>query len=303
MDNRSKYHDGELAAQENAGFRSDATRLEAIIGDAIPRGAKGFLGSLNLLIVGASDAAGDMWASAIYGQPGFLTVPDGNTLLVAARPAAHDPLAKALSAPNHVGTLAIDFPTRRRFRINGRSTSTPDGLRISVDQAYGNCPQYIQQRTPIANTGREQAALLATSTTMTQDQQISIAESDTFFVASASADGDADVSHRGGNPGFIRVLGPNRLQWPDYPGNRMLMTLGNFTQNPAAGLLFIDWQNGYFLHLTGTAETNWDEATSARLPGAERSVVFTVNRTVQVSHGEAPVWSPPSFSRFNPPIF
>ncbi|MET8537442.1 pyridoxamine 5'-phosphate oxidase family protein [Streptomyces sp. NPDC005065] len=295
----TSYHNGELAAQERAGFRFEASRIEPIISGAIPRGADRFLASQKLLIIGASDVAGDMWASVLYGRPGFVTVPDPRTLLVAAEPVTPDPLAGALRQPSRVGTLAIDFPTRRRFRINGRSTPTSGGLQISVDQAYGNCPQYIQQRIPGEISSAQQPVSLSSGTSLTPREQISIAEADTFFVASASTAGDADVSHRGGNPGFVKILGPNRLKWPDYSGNKMLMTLGNFSQNPAAGLLFIDWTNGNSLHLTGGVEIEWEQ--SAKMPGAERSVIFTVKRTVQVSHDEAPDWSRPHFSRFNPP--
>ncbi|MFG3024938.1 pyridoxamine 5'-phosphate oxidase family protein [Streptomyces sp. NPDC048254] len=177
-------------------------------------------------------------------------------MLIGARLLDVDPLAVVLAAPALVGTLAIDLKNRRRLRINGRTVPAAGGFRLSVDQAYGNCPKYIQEQRRMIDTA------------------------DTFFIASASTAGDADASHRGGNPGFVSSLSPQRVQWPDYEGNTMLMTLGNLTVNPAAGLLFIDWKVGRTLHLTGTAVIDWSADTAAEFPGAERTVEFQVAKVV-----------------------
>ena len=78
-----------------------------------------------------------------------------------------------------------------------------------------------------------------------------IESSDTCFVASAHPDGPADVSHRGGKAGFIRVS-KNTLTVPDYPGNSMFNTLGNMALNPRAGMLFLDFQQNRQLQITGS---------------------------------------------------
>jgi predicted pyridoxine 5'-phosphate oxidase superfamily flavin-nucleotide-binding protein len=138
---------------------------------------------------------------------------------------------------------------------------------------------------------------------LTAEQRRVIDTADTFFVASTSTAGDADASHRGGNPGFVRSLSADRIQWPDYEGNTMLMTLGNLTVNPAAGLVFIDWQRGATVQLTGTATVNWSAHAAARFPGAERTVEFRVTKVIQIDHAEdALSWSAPQYSRFNPPV-
>lgn len=78
--------------------------------------------------------------------PGVLDVIAASTLHVRTAPAADDPL-HGLPPGQQVGLLAIDFATRRRFRVNGTlATADEDGLMLQVDQAYGNCPQYIQRR-------------------------------------------------------------------------------------------------------------------------------------------------------------
>ncbi|MET7434747.1 pyridoxamine 5'-phosphate oxidase family protein [Streptomyces flaveolus] len=298
----ASYHEGELAAQSRAGFRAHAQRLLPIVGDALPRGVGAFLAAQRVLFVGAADPEGRVWATALYGEPGFLRARDPATLDIASLPAAVDPLAGTLSAHARVGTLVIDFPHRRRLRVNGRSSPTEHGLALAVDQAYGNCPQYIQSRTPRqgrhgATTGR----LVSSGEGLDEGQRRVVCAADTFLVASVSASGDADVSHRGGDPGFVHVASPTRLSWPDYAGNTMLMTLGNLTVNPGAGLLFVDWTSGTSMHLTGTATIDWDPSVAARVPGAQRIVVFDISRTVVIEHAEAPSWSAPEYSRFNPP--
>jgi len=59
-----------------------------------------------------------------------------------------------------------------------------------------------------------------------------------FFLATASAE-SVDCSFKGGMPGFVRVTGPDTLEFPDYDGNRMYRSLGNIAVNPRVGLLFI----------------------------------------------------------------
>jgi hypothetical protein len=185
------------------------------------------------------------------------------------------------------------------MRVNGRSEPTVTGLRVTADQVYANCPKYIQQRSPHPVAQPRSPSAGAPTTALTPAQRASIGAADTFFVATRSAAGDADASHRGGDPGFVQVLGDTELRWPDYAGNAMLMTLGNLQQDPAAGLLFVDWDDGTTLQLTGTATVDWDAADG--LPGAQRVVHFRVQQVVQVDHASPMTWSAPAYSRHNPP--
>jgi predicted pyridoxine 5'-phosphate oxidase superfamily flavin-nucleotide-binding protein len=60
-----------------------------------------------------------------------------------------------------------------------------------------------------------------------------------FFLATADAEGKPDCSYKGGMPGFVRVVGPSELAFPDYDGNGMFKSLGNILVNPSVGMLFI----------------------------------------------------------------
>jgi predicted pyridoxine 5'-phosphate oxidase superfamily flavin-nucleotide-binding protein len=158
-----------------------------------------------------------------------------------------------------IGLLFIDLLTRRRYRINGNITKEADLYYIHVKQAYPNCPKYIQRRDMIFDG----------STKKRSDKELRewVAQCDTFFVASGSAAGDLDVSHRGGKPGFIELTDNNTLRIPDYDGNSMFNTLGNFLQNPKAGLLFVDFSNGDTLQLSGTATVSWHEEDAENKTG------------------------------------
>ena len=101
-------------------------------------------------------------------------------------------------------------------------------------------------------------------------------------IATAS-EGGADVSHRGGPRGFVRLsreAGATVLAFPDYRGNFFFNTLGNLHTNPRAGLLFADFATGDVLMLTGRTEVIWDGPELASFLGAQRVVHFTVARGV-----------------------
>ncbi|MEU4162879.1 pyridoxamine 5'-phosphate oxidase family protein [Actinoplanes sp. NPDC026670] len=294
----SPYHAGELDAQRRAGVLAEAARLTAMFNTTIPAAAGGFLAAQPMLMLGAADSHGSLWATMLTGEPGFISITGPSTLAVDAAPPDTDPLHQALTTSARVGMIAIEPGTRRRVRMNGTAHPTATGLRIELDQVYANCPKYIQKRVPTRTAATPGAPRRGTGLTAEEMGFASIA--DTFFVATADLDGNTDASHRGGDPGFLQVLGPNRLRWPDYAGNSMFNTLGNIQVNPRAGLLLPDFATGMLLHLSGTAVVDWDPAHAAVVPGAERLVDFTVEHVVRVDGASPLRWSHPEYSRFNP---
>src|SRR5689334_10810488 len=63
-----------------------------------------------------------------------------------------------------------------------------------------------------------------------------------FFLATADAAGRPNCSYKGGAPGFVRVLDPKTLVFPNYDGNGMYLSMGNIVENENVGLLFIDFE-------------------------------------------------------------
>ena len=288
---RRGYHAGQRAVQHRAGDRTVAERLERGIHPVLPDGAQEFLEGLPLLYVAAADPAGRVWASVLSGPPGFVDAPDDRTVTVAAHPPAGSPLAGALGAgPAPVGLLALEPETRRRIRVNGTGMLDADGVHVRTEQVYGNCPKYIQRRHVTAAEAVRPRALERER--MTAADRRLVATADTFVIATAGPDG-ADASHRGGSPGFVTVRDDAHLRFPDYPGNTMYMTLGNLESNPRAGLLFLDWETGDALQLSGRAAIDWSY---------ERAVDFTVERVIATTGAVPYRWTLDERSRFNPPV-
>ena len=93
-----------------------------------------------------------------------------------------------------------------------------------------------------------------------------------FFLATADADGRPDCSYKGGSPGFVRVVEPDTLAFPDYDGNGMFKSLGNVLVNPAVGILFIDFESPGRLRVNGRASVSDDDPLLMRFEGAKRIV-------------------------------
>ncbi|MGL6279405.1 MAG: pyridoxamine 5'-phosphate oxidase family protein, partial [Gaiella sp.] len=79
------------------------------------------------------------------------------------------------------------------------------------------------------------------SDTIDDGKRAFIEQADMFFLATADADGRPQVSYKGGDPGFVRVLDERTIAFPSYDGNGMYLSLGNLTTNPEVGLLFVDF--------------------------------------------------------------
>ncbi len=90
-------------------------------------------------------------------------------------------------------------------------------------------------------------------------------------------------------------------QSSDYAGNNMFQTLGNISTHPRVGLLFVDFDSGTTLQLTGRARILWDRANFPGLTGAERAVEVEIDEVVEID-GQGPLgWRFLGYSPFNPP--
>lgn len=121
-----------------------------------------------------------------------------------------------------------------------------------------------------------------------------------FHRGEQASDG-VDVSHRGGKPGFVKVENATTLTWPDFVGNSFFNTLGNLTLNPRSGLLFLDFERGDLLYLTGTAEIIWDGAAIANFEGAQRLVRFQAASVIHAINASPLTWSFNDLSPFLEP--
>ena len=297
---RSPWHAGERQMQASAGAAERMDMIGAkVIRDHLPEQHRGFYPLLPYLMLGVVDAHGMPWATMIEGAPGFAHSPDPHTLQIDSLPGTSDPARSALHPGAAIGLLGIDLDTRRRNRLNGRVGALGhEGFAVDVVQSFGNCPKYIQLR-PVDGVARKPGHVAERTNCLDDAAHTMIRNADTFFVASyVDIDGErsVDVSHRGGNRGFVRVEG-NVLTIPDFAGNLFFNTLGNLHANPVAGLLFIDFASGDVMHLVGRTSLILSGAEVARFEGAQRLWTVTVEQVVRRPAALALRWR---FAEFSP---
>ncbi|MDS1044147.1 pyridoxamine 5'-phosphate oxidase family protein, partial [Pseudomonas aeruginosa] len=141
---QSPFHAGELAIQERAGVREQVAGFGSrAIRTFMPDQHREFFALLSLLLVGSLDADGYPSASVLWGPPGFARSPEPTRLRIDNLPQADDPLAANLEAGTRLGILGLEWPTRRRNRMNGRVLARDGkGFTVGVEQSFGNCPKY-----------------------------------------------------------------------------------------------------------------------------------------------------------------
>ncbi len=298
---KSKFHSGEIAVQTKAGVQDIAQRVSRVIGTTLPRNAQYFLEMQRMAIIGSLDDSGNVQARVLVGNPGFMEALDEKTIRIEADPSSGDNLFENLKNKNEIGLLAIELAARLRLKVKGKARLEDSSIFITLERAYAQCPKYIQAREADSAPPKprsEQSVQHFDS--LSDDLKNFLAASDTFFIASYHEDTGIDVSHRGGSPGFIKVLNNKKIVFPDYPGNSMFNTLGNISVNPGASLLFIDFNNGSTVKLSGEAKIIWDDERVSAFEGAERIIEYDIS-AVALNRGAVPLnWQFLEYSPFNP---
>jgi predicted pyridoxine 5'-phosphate oxidase superfamily flavin-nucleotide-binding protein len=306
MIEQSPWHAGEVAMQRSAGV---AARMDEIgrrtIRDYLLPQHRDFFPLLQMVVLGAVDARGDAWATVRTGHHGFLRSPDEHRLHVDLRRDPSDPAEAGLEEGASAALLGIDLTTRRRNRLNGTVARDAHGFALEVVQSFGNCPKYIQRRAPLVVSDPagvsdvEPAQLDALGGAALE----LVRRSDTLFVTSyvetPGGQRSVDVSHRGGQPGFVRMDDRGFLI-PDYAGNMYFNTLGNLLANPRAGVTLVDFETGDLLQMSGRAEVLGSVVDPEIFPGAERLWRFQPERIVWRQATLALSWQLEEWSPFLP---
>lgn len=295
------FHEGELLVQDRAGVRGEARRVGQMLRVEIRPDARPWLAERRFVLLAAETLGGRVWTSILVGPPGVVRSSEDGTLLeVTMLPDQGDPIAPAIFPESAVGVVAIDFSTRRRYRVNGTVRPAETGFSLEVREAFGNCPKYIHAYVPQPD-GPVSHESPRTSDRLDERQTLWIEQAETLFLGTSHPDAGADVSHRGGAPGFVRVTGPRQLVWGDYSGNRLFQSLGNTAVHPPAGLLFIEGETGSTLQLTGSLDIDWSPEAAATIPGAERVLRFSIDQVVERPSAIPLRWARGESSPFNPP--
>jgi len=99
-----------------------------------------------------------------------------------------------------------------------------------------------------------------------------LAATDSFYLATATADGQPYIQHRGGPKGFIKLLDKNTIAFADYSGNRQYITQGNLSENPKAHIFVMDYAHRRRVKIWGEARVVDDDAalTQSLMPKGYR---------------------------------
>jgi hypothetical protein len=265
---------------------------------AIPRQVFDWLTEQTLLAVATLDGAGHLWATVIPGKPGFLQAEANGTHLWVDRSMPQAVLAN-LKSDGRIGLLAIDLTSRQRMRINGTATALPSGLHISVQEAFFNCPKYITRRSALPSTTHNETAQREGIQLLAEHLQL-LSETDLLFLATAHPERGLDVSHRGGDPGFVQLLPDGRIRIPDYPGNSLFNSLGNLLIDSRIALAIPNLHTGSILQITGTATIQWHDQDVDDSTGGTHRFVDIESIAWHVEEGGPVAQGVSELSPFNP---
>lgn len=289
--------------QDRMGSRERLSTVGKLIHPALNKRHQAFFSALPWILLGGYGQDGQLWASLRYGTPGFIQTLAPDLLYVTGQVLADDPL-KYWQLGQPIALLGLAAHIQQRTRVNGIIRDiTQDGLILSIQQSYGNCTKYIRPR------------FTSLSSPQDLDQKIEkalpfqhspcegkilppsvcsiIQQADTLFIASAHPGGaspksraeGADISHRGGAPGFVHIQDKTCLILPDYSGNGYFNTLGNVLLNPQVALLFIEYETARLLWIRANAELVDVPQGNTQFVGAERLLILhvTTYRLAQTS--------------------
>jgi len=292
------FHAGEVEVHAEWGISTEAYEQQSkqMMLPVINPQEHEFISKLTFSFAATVDSAGRPWASPLLAGVGPLfDITGPTTMTIASQHGDGDSFFDNLESTGELGVLFFNTATRRRAKSMGRGTQTASGkVDYEMTRLFGICPKYIFERHHTVSTD-------AVTTTpesrrgLDEADGVQLRASDTVFFASHSSHG-ADVTHRGGSPGFIRTLDSNTIEIPDYAGNGMFNTLGNLRLDDRLALPSVDFTTGRTIQLTGRAAM---KRTGFVLPEPERSVVVDIEQ-VEVSWTQVGQWADVGPSRYTP---
>lgn len=150
-------------------------------------------------------------------------------------------------------------------------------LDVSPSTMYGAGARALQD---VLDTRRIADALAGYTlhAELTDDDIDLIRGQSTVWISTVDAEGWPDVSYKGGDVGFVEVIGRTELRIPSYDGNGMMRTMGNIVDTGRVALLFVDTARPWRLRLHGTARVSTEAADVERHHGADAVIIITAGR-------------------------
>lgn len=139
------------------------------------------------------------------------------------------------------------------------------------DIAFTDAVKSVQEKYGTRDYNEQVIANRAWGTRVTEELAKFIALRDSFYLGTASAEGQPYIQHRGGARGFLKVTGPTSLAFPDYPGNKQFISAGNLSENTRAFIFLIDYETRQRIKIWGRAQfVEGDEKLLTLVLGEER---------------------------------
>lgn len=288
-----------------------------------------------LIAIGTLDKHGRPWTTLWGGEKG-ISQPIAHGILGIKSQVVrqHDPVVEELVGKDGDGTvvreegegrmvsgLTIDLETRKRTKLYGRMVAGALSMRedeatetqqhvaevqlvLKIEQSLGNCPKYLNKKH--IEPAESNPELISDSPQLPQQALDLLSKADLFFLSSANHDQDMDTNHRGGPPGFVRVISNDAsgaiLCYPEYSGNRLYQTLGNLKTNPVVGLCVPDFETGDMLYLTGTTTILIGPEAAKILPRSNLAVKITTTSARFVTTALPFRGIPGELSPYNPVV-
>jgi len=263
MSEQSLFHPGELAVQALANEVDAAQRNGSVVSKHIVKGALPFIGQQSMTVVSSTDEDNQIWTSVLFGKPCFIIAKDDQHILIDRQ--------KIIQQPSDPLWRNIEKNTQVGLVII--ELSTRRRLRVN-----GNISLLSNGKYEITV-----AQAYPNCPKYIQRRQPHLSE--------------GILTYHSPTP----IINNRQLLIPDYKGNSMFNTLGNFESNEHAGLFFIDFENNKLLQLTGTAKVLWDQIDENNVTGGtKRYWHFNVTRWQQTALPPALHWTFFEYSPHNP---
>ncbi|KAI6779271.1 uncharacterized protein J7T54_001001 [Emericellopsis cladophorae] len=280
-----------------------------------------------LVALGALDHQGRPWSTVWGGERGFAQkVAEDVVALNSVVDRRWDPVFEALwdgqdgeseavvqGNGRSMSGLSIDLETRDRVKLAGRMVAgavakdqneTRVQMAMAVEGSLGNCPKYLNKKA-VTPHHLDDAELLSSTLPLHPQAVDLLTRADLFFVSSTNGE-SLDTNHRGGPPGFVRILknqeGEVVLVYPEYSGNRLYQTLGNLKVNPLVGVVVPDFDTGNVLYLTGSTTILVGEQATSLIARTKLAVKISVTDVRFVKAGLPFRASFIDYSPYNPPV-
>ena len=241
-----RYHDAQRAIQREANSIQCADKLSTWVGPVAE-----FAAVADLIVLASQGDAG-LRIAAVSGPAPLAVARDTGDEIIIELPRS---LLAVLPAGRPGGGIVIKPALARRSRLSGVLHDTGSQVELRCSLAFTNCRKYM---TPTASTGTVRHVGPTTAHPMALSDPWAVAtvsRGETAFLVTTTPDGGADVSHRGGQPGFLHFdPATGSIQWTEYLGDGMFVSTGNLRASGRFALVVLDFDSGDALRLSGVAE-------------------------------------------------